>query len=286
MNSGDDLLPKQIEHKWPDEAEPIMIRIPAGTYQVGLSQKWCERLTATSEQAQHWYEEGYFQREQPQHPVALAGFYLGKYPVTVGEYRSFIEAGGYEASHFWSTAAWSWLSENGRCQPSSWDDPGRISDDRLPVTGVSWYEAQAYCRWLSAVCRTSFRLPTEFEWEAAARGPKGLLYPWGNDFDGSFCNYSASGFGRPTPVGAFSTAGDGPWGMVDMAGNVSEWTSSTFQPYLANLQAMIDPDEPQERVTRGGSWHSPALRLRCTARGYNDPDFSDNDLGFRLASDG
>ncbi len=262
-----------------------MVLIPAGTYQVGLSPSLSERLASTSDEAQRWYKKGYFNREQPQHTVTMADFYLGKYPVTVGEFRRFIIADGYGDSRFWSLATWKWLAENNRSRPASWDNPSWNNDERLPVTGVSWYEAQAYCHWLSAISDRSFRLPTEFEWEVAARGPKGFLYPWGDEFDGSRCNYSASGIGRPTPVGAFSPAGDGPWGHVDMAGNVSEWTRSVFRPYPAGHHDAPNEAGELEHVTRGGSWSSPALRLRCTARGYNNPGFSDNDLGFRLASD-
>lgn len=279
-------MSKQGANLGSEKRLPVLILVPSGTYQVGLSQELSERLVETSDQARRWYDKGYFKREQPQHKVSLTDFYLGKYPVTVDEYGRFIKAGGYEDNHFWSPAAWQWRLQNNRTQPAFWNDPGGNGDVRLPVIGVSWYEAQAYGRWLSATSGRSYRLPTEFEWEAAARGPGSLLYPWGDEFDSSRCNYSASGFRRPSAVGHFSPAGDGSWGHADMAGNVSEWTASPFQPYPVNHHAANDEGANLERVTRGGSWFSPVLRLRCTARGYNDPGFSDNDLGFRLASDG
>jgi formylglycine-generating enzyme required for sulfatase activity len=147
---------------------------------------------------------------------------------------------------------------------------------------VSWYEAYAYCRWLSELTGREYRLPSEAEWEKAARGGDGRLYPWGDPFDPAHCNVRASGLGRTTPVGQYSPQGDSPYGCADVAGNVSEWTASRFRPYPYDPDdGREDPAGEAERVSRGGSWHSPVLRARVVSRGMNDPWFTDDDLGFR-----
>jgi formylglycine-generating enzyme required for sulfatase activity len=270
--------------------EPEMIHIPAGPFLMGTSERQIDWLTQYSDAAKEWQEKGRFAREQPQHTVTLPDYAIGKYPVTMREYRAFIDAGGYSAHRYWTTAGWRWREERGRAEPDLWDDEKWTGDDRLPVVGVSWYEAYAYCRWLSVVTGRDYHLPTEAEWEKAARGTDGQLYPWGELFDSSLCNTRASGLQRTTPVGQYSSAlhpelvqgGDSPYGCVDMVGNVSEWTLSEFRPYPYRVDdERDDPAETGERVTRGGSWHSPDLRARAAARGMNDPFFTDDDVGFR-----
>src|SRR5262249_56725196 len=103
----------------------------------------------------------------------------------------------------------------------TWADP-LYNADNQPVVGISWYEAVAYCRWLSAATGREFYLPSEAEWEKAARGLHGLIYPWDNEWRSGRCNSSEASIGRPSPVGSFP-AGASPYGALDMAGNVSEW---------------------------------------------------------------
>jgi formylglycine-generating enzyme required for sulfatase activity len=105
----------------------------------------------------------------PQHRLSLAAFHIGKYPVTNAEYREFVDANGYLSREWWTEMGWRWLQSRPQPVPGFWDDP-RFNDDMQPVVGVSWYEAVAYCRWQSATTARSFRLPTEAEWEKAARG--------------------------------------------------------------------------------------------------------------------
>ena len=259
-----------------------MIRIPAGPFTMGTGAAEIERLAGEFELARSWVEKGFFGREQPQHQVTLPPYLIAKYPVTVGQFRAFVEAGGYDEQRYWTGAGWAWREATDRSQPGYWDDDTWSGDERLPVVGVSWYEAVAYCRWLGAELGRDFRLPTEAEWEKAARGDDGRTFPWGDPFDGERCNVRASGLGRAVPVGGYSPAGDSPYGCAEMVGNVSEWTLTQFRPYPYDAEdGRDDPEGDVERVTRGGSWHSPVLRARTSSRGMNDPFFADNDLGFR-----
>ena len=261
-----------------------MILIPAGPFTMGTGAAEIERLTGEFELAKTWAEKGYYGREQPQHRVMLPAYLIARHPVRVGQFRAFVDAGGYRQRRCWTDAGWAWRETADRTQPDHWKDGTWTGDDRLPVVGVSWYEATAYCRWLGVETGRDFRMPTEAEWEKAARGDDGRTFPWGDRFDPDRCNVRASGLGRTLPVGRLSPAGDSPYGCAGMVGNVSEWTATRYIPYPYDAgDGRDDPAGKVERVTRGGSWHSPVLRTRTTSRGLNDPFFSDNDLGFRCA---
>jgi len=264
--------------------EGEMILVPAGPFTMGTGASEVDRLAGEFELAKTWVEKGYFGREQPQHRVALPAYLIGRHAVTVGQFQVFCEAGGYREQRYWTAAGWAWREQASRSQPDYWDEGTWTGDERLPVVGVSWYEAVAYCRWLSESTGREFRLPAEAEWEKAARGSDGRTFPWGDQFDAGRCNVRASGLGRTVPVGRFSPAGDSPYGCAETVGNVSEWTLTRYVPYPYDAgDGRDDPAGEAERVTRGGSWHSPVLRARTSSRGMNDPFFSDNDLGFRCA---
>jgi formylglycine-generating enzyme required for sulfatase activity len=257
--------------------QPELKHIPSGPFLMGTSDAQVAWLARRFDLAREWRDKGYFNREQPQHTVWLPDYWMARYPVTVGEYRVFIQAGGYAQPGFWSDAGWAWREQHDITDPRGWDEELWAGGDQLPVVGVSWYEARAYCRWLSEAMGRIYRLPAEAEWEKAARGTGGWLFPWGDEFDAQRCNCRVSGLGHTVPVGRYSPAGDSPYGCAGMAGNVSEWTLSRLRPY-----PYADHDEPHgDRVIRGGSWHSPLLRVRTAARGHNDPWFSDTDVGFR-----
>ncbi len=263
---------------------PEMVHIPAGPFLMGTSNQQVDWLVEQTDKARQWRDKGFFSREQPQHSVTLPGYFIGRYAVTVSQFRAFVEAEGYRQRRFWTDAGWQWRKAQARSEPSYWSDEMWASDDRLPVVGVSWHEAIAYCRWLSQASGVNYRLPTEAEWEKAARGADGQLYPWGDVFDARRCNVRASSVKRTTPVGRYSPGGDSPFGCADMVGNVSEWTMTKFKPYpYERNDGRDDAEGETERVTRGGSWHSPVLRARTTSRGMNHPFFADNDLGFRCA---
>lgn len=188
---------------------------------------------------------------------------LDKYPVTVADYRRFVESGGYNQPQVWGDD-WKTKKDAGWTEPAGWDDQEPHSNS--PVTGVSWYEAVAYCRWLIEYSGNSYRLPTSDEWQTAATNPKGD-YPWGKatpnnellNFDGNV--------GKPTPVGVYP-AGVAPGGHLDLAGNVWEWIRDSDGTY---------------RVIRGGSWNDAAYYCRSAIRYGYSPDYRSSDIGFRLA---
>ncbi len=179
-------------------------------------------------------------------------------------------------------------------EPLLWRDP-RFIQPNQPVVGVSWYEARAYCAWLAAQSGEAFRLPSEVEWEAAARGSAGRSYPWGQDFDVQRANTSALRLRRPTPVGLLP-AGDSPEGICDLSGNVDEWTQSlwgvpdtgsatpTFgYPYRA-ADGREDAAAPSSvaRVVRGGCWDNGPQFARACYRNWNLPYVRTSFIGFRL----
>jgi len=207
-----------------------MVLIPAGSFTMGTGQAEIDRLTGEFELARTWAEKGRFAREQPQHVVRLPAYWIGRYAVTVGQFRGFVEAGGYRQRRYWTEAGWAWREAAARSQPDYWDQVTWRGDERLPVVGVSWYESAAYCRWLGVETGRGFRLPSEAEWEKAARGEDRRIFPWGDRFDAARCNVRATGLERTVPVGHLSPAGDSPHGCAEMVGNVSEWTLTRYAP--------------------------------------------------------
>jgi formylglycine-generating enzyme required for sulfatase activity len=187
------------------------------------------------------------------------------------------------------------LYPGGKLREQESRDDQRHNNPSQPVAGVSWYEACAYCHWLSAQTGQAFRLPTEAEWEAAARGKEARRYAWGNEFDPLRGNTMEARFRRATPVGVF-VEGETPEGLSDLTGNVSEWTGSLFgnkddettwyrYPYLKD-DGREDPDAGMDvaRVLRGGSWYLGAVASMSACR-LGDHPCARYGLGFRLASD-
>lgn len=232
---------------------------------------------------------------KPAHDVTLPAFHISRYPVTNAQYRCFIEAGMYENRAFWEQnlpkAAVQWLDENKPMQPDYWDD-GKWSLDNHPVVGVSWFEALAYSAWLNSLLvelkpegmaqNAKIRLPTEAEWEYAARGAQNLRYAWGNDADASLGNYKDIGLRRTSAVGLFPQCK--AFGLHDMTGNVLEWTSSCNLKYAdwgrKKDWDLLDVDGA--RIFRGGSWDDPTVFVRCAFRNWVLPDVRNDDLGFRV----
>ncbi len=244
-----------------------------------------------------------FGDEKPVHQVHLDGYWIGRYPVTNAQYARFVEAGGYEERKWWSEEGWSWrqgtydskapgylkgwLAERPaekRDRPFWWDDRD-WANPLCPVVGVSWFEAVAYCRWLSAESGLQVRLPTEAEWEKAARGTDGRKYPWGNNWDPERCNTSERGPGHTTPVGQYSSPSDSPYGVADMAGNVWEWTSSLYKKYPYRADGGREgPEAEGARVLRDGSWSSLERYARCASRIVYGPVSFLSSVGFRVLS--
>ena len=260
-----------------------LIRIDAGPFTMGTCELEIAILAGNDDLAREWKAKGGFDREQPQHTLYLETYSISKYPVTVGEYGKFLKAEGYHTREYWTEAGWLWARANHRKQPDYWDIRQWTWHDRLPVVGVSWYEALAYCRWIAMNTGAEVRLPTESEWEKAARGSDRRIYPWGNEFDMTLCNTSQSGWERTIPVDEAPPGSESPYGCSDMAGNASEWTLSEFKPFPYDAKDGRNEIEGEKlRVIRGGSWFKPSIRARVSARGMNDPFFTDNDVGFRL----
>ncbi|MGA9347711.1 MAG: SUMF1/EgtB/PvdO family nonheme iron enzyme [Anaerolineae bacterium] len=222
--------------------------------------------------------------EGPVYQVWLDAFWIARTPVTNAEYAEFIKAGGYGDRKYWTEAGWEW--KGGRTKPSDWDE--HISKPHDPMCYITWYEAVAYARWRGAM------LLSEAQWEKAARGglripnPESPIsdlqlvdnpnperrYPWGDKFDKNKCNTDESGIGYAMSVGQYSSRGDSPYGVADMAGNVREWTSSLFRPYPYKAGDGREDLEAKggRRVLRGGSFLDRRRHARCSFRQYGVPD--------------
>jgi len=208
--------------------------------------------------------------EQPVSQVSLSCFYLARFPVTNAQYEKF------DPTHLTKRASW--------------------ADNNHPVVYVNSKEAEKFCQWLSSKEGRKYRLPTEAEWEYAARGMDGRTFPWGERLDGGhFANFADKqtnfpwrdpviddGFAETAPVGSFPR-GASPFGIEDMAGNVFEWCHDFFEAYKGKER--VNPRSAtmnSKRIYRGGSWKSRMANLRTTARNFNLPDYSSNDVGFRV----
>lgn len=193
------------------------------------------------------------------------------YPVTNALFEKFILAGGYADERWWAPAGWQWREKNNVRQPEYWEHE-TYNDPEQPVVGVSWYEADAYARWLTEPGKDkyTFRLPTEEEWERAARGEDGRTWPWGNTFDKDKCNSAESKLGKPSRVTAYPN-GTSYYGCYDMAGNVWEWTSLIFNKNTGSY------------ALRGGAFSGNSGYCRCASRFSIDPCRPGGGIGFRCA---
>jgi formylglycine-generating enzyme required for sulfatase activity len=190
-------------------------------------------------------------------------YWIDKYPVTNEKYRAFMLADGYGNQAYWSVEGWKWKNKNKVKIPEYWNDTTWNKAD-CPVVGVSYYEAEAYAKWAGK------RLPTELEWEKAARGADGREYPWGDEFDKEKCNSAEAGFKHTTPVTQYPK-GVSPYGCYDMAGNVWEWCADWY--------------DGGRRVLRGGSWNMTPGGLRIFYRDGYGADFRKVSIGCRLVQD-
>lgn len=203
--------------------------------------------------------------EKPVHRVWVDDFLLGPTQVTVEEYAVFLEATDTEPPSFWSHPDF--------CRP------------RQPVVGVSWFEAVAYCDWLSSTTKLHFRLPTEAEWERAARGGiEGALFPWGDLPPQSRPGYSTRWKRGPEDAGR---SAPNVYGLFEMCENVHEWCSDWFDAAYYQHSPERNPGGPeagQRKASRGGSWRHQIKISRCSARSSIPPEFQYADYGFRVAA--
>lgn len=224
-------------------------------------------------------------RERPAHTVTLDAFYISKYEITNAQWKRFRDDPGYDDPKFWP---------NGHVVPRDqvpyWTQPnnhggGTPDSDHYPVIGVNWDSATAYTAWLTARTGKRYRLPTEAEWEKAARGSDGRRYPWGDGIDRSLANYvGAQPFDTVQPVGHFP-GNASPYGAFDMAGNVLEWCQDWYDRDYYASSPRKNPQGPKDgsyRVVRGGSFFVEAYDLRSSARSAAWPSFQGHRMiGFR-----
>lgn len=236
-----------------------------------------------------------FDNEQPAYEVEIGPFAISKTAVSSGEFKHFVEDGGYERSELWSLAGWQWRISVSATHPVYWRREGNgrwlrrnfnewiALDERLPVIHVNWYEADAYCRWAGR------RLPTEAEWEMAASGDRDLTtskrrYPWGSESPTSErANLDWRAMGC-IPVDALP-AGDSAFGCRQMIGNVWEWTGSDFNPYpgfvAGPYKEYSAPWFGDHKVLRGGCWVTRSRLIHNSYRNFYTPDRRDVWAGFR-----
>jgi formylglycine-generating enzyme required for sulfatase activity/glutaredoxin len=261
------------------------LEVPAGVVQLGSRENFVQ--AHINKYGQDWRE--FFSRELPQHAVEVAAFKLARTPVTNGQYRAFVDAGGYADRRWWTPAGWVWRAALHRTQSDYWRDDRFTGDDK-PVVGVAWFEAYAFAKWAGG------RLPSEAEWERAAKGDTDDFYPWGSKWEPHRLN-SSSGKDHlhpsaTLPVGMFSPLGDGPFRHQDLLGQVWEWCSSLFRSYPyhpgfrpGDLTAGEDPFDPGARVLRGGAWSDGRYTARNACRTLYPPGYTDINIGFRIAQD-
>jgi formylglycine-generating enzyme required for sulfatase activity/3',5'-cyclic AMP phosphodiesterase CpdA len=221
--------------------------------------------------------------EKPIRRIYLDKFMIGKYPVTNQEFKAFVQDGGYKKEDLWTPDGLKWLKEENISEPLYWHDR-KWNGPNFPVVGVSWYEAYAYAKWLSQQTGYNYALPTEAQWEKAARGTDGKIYPWGDKFNKNFCNSYEGGLKHTSPVGIFP-AGKSPYGCMDMAGNVWEWCADWYQEDYYSKSPDKNPEGPlngSDRVIRGGGWGFVDWYCRSASRYGNHPADRDVVLGFRL----
>ncbi len=290
---------------------PAMVDLPGGTFVIGSTPDQAE--AAGLAWAQYWFDQGdaetakeartWPQDEINDQPLTLARFALARYPVTNAQYALFIDAGGYNPNApWWDEAARTWLARNDatteglqdwqrrdyKDRPEWWDDTDvGIARPNYPLVGVSWYEATAFCRWLTHCLNDgyTYRLPSEAEWEYAARGLERRQYPWGEaEPDGERANYNRL-YGSTTAVGCFPPGATAE-GMLDLAGNVWEWTRSVYRPYPYDpADGREDAANPARKffTLRGGGWYDRSIYLRASYRLSGPPDHHYGHVGVRLA---
>ncbi len=253
----DDLFVDGVDLVSIDDGEALI-----GSTDAGVSRtvdRWLAHLIDPAYEANF---ESWIRKEQPQHRVALDAYAIGRYPVTNGDYRRcLIAAGGHTPESI-----------------------NRGEPDDHPVWDPGIAVAEHYLSWVSSFSGRTWRLPTETEWEHAARGGEARDFPWGDAFDRTMCNTVEAGIAATTPVNAYRHAAS-PFGVVDLAGNVEEWTSTDYAPYPGGNPIQDDLTDAlgDYRVLRGGSFNRGGDLARCARRHGPYPSDDYIYIGFRPA---
>ncbi len=213
---------------------------------------------------------------------------ISRYPITVAQFRAFVDDGGYTNDDYWkdNPAGLAWRRQNNITGPEVYGTP--FETDNHPQVGVSWYEAMAFCQWFSAKKGMAVSLPTEAQWERAARGTRGRKYPWGDEFESFKCNSDESGVGAASAVGIFpaGAADENGEAIHDLTGNVWEWCRTkwreNYQDYERKVDDTLEGDE--RRVVRGGAFDFSRRGVRAADRLNSPPDLRDDFIGFRVVS--
>jgi formylglycine-generating enzyme required for sulfatase activity len=245
-----------------DEKGVEQVWVPPGCFRRGSD--------PAKDRAAHWYET-------PQHDACFRqGFWIDRYEVTNAAYEAFIADGGYTRRDLWSEDGWAW--KGARSRPES---PPGFDAPQQPRVWISWYEAEAYARWRGG------RLPTEAEWEYAARGPESRIYPWGDQWDGSRANIQESGLDKTVEVDRYKN-GRSWCGAYQMAGNAWEWIADWYDAAIYRRAIRDAPQGPAtetERIIRGGSYASPRTSARSARRSHPIPSHRSVSMGLRVVSE-
>lgn len=268
------------EHAW--------CPVPEGTVQMGASADEIAGLGSMP-----WAQGWEFEREMPGGDAQCGAFWMSRYPTTVTQFRTFLNApGGYVNSEWWTAGGYPHGSD--RHAHPLLDESIKAN---LPAIYVGWFDAVAYCAWLTSRLGLLVRLPTEAEWERAARGPEGRVFPWGDDFEEGRCNWSGSTLAHVAPVGILPS-GRARWdedGIHDLAGNVWEWCSTAWEPsatkpvfeypYSAeDGREAPDLGDDARRVVRGGCFLNGPFLCRASYRGRDYPRARYGRQGFRVVT--
>lgn len=241
------------------------IHIPAGDTLIGSNKEDIKCLIEKD-------DGGLWKLEIPQQKTFVDKFSISKTPITVGQFRAFVLGDGYYNPTYWDRVGWELKGD--RTEPQKWNRIEWTSPDDLPVIGVSWYEADAYCKWLASQAKLPINLPSDEQWEKAARGTDGSrVYPWGNDIPSQLHANFGNNIGTTTPVSSYPL-GASCYGVLDLSGNVWEWcsTSSMFDVSQFNQPS---------RILRGGCFNSNPNHLRSSFRMTKLATYANDYVGFR-----
>lgn len=257
-----------------DEHGVVQVWVPAGSFRIGT-----DDTDPIGELAPPSWARFELVSERPQHEVALSdGYWIDKTEVTNEAFQAFVDAGGYQERSLWSDAGWTWVSGlDATALPVACVD----AEGTHPRVCITWYEAEAYAAWRGGA------LPTEAQWEFAARGPSSSIFPWGDEWDPEKANVVDSS--ELTPVGSYPDGAS--WvGALDMSGNAMEWVADWYSGSYYKQEVRDDPTGPDlgsKKVEKGGWWGSVPYVARAAYRHFEDPPtYQDHHIGVRIVTPG